>query len=213
MSVVEVRQLRVDRPLTDGAQLLRPPLMRLPFLVVIVLSACTPQATAPATSPAMKTASSAGIGERAKGAQAALGAVIIQTPTGAQRYAVELAIDPGQRNKGLMFREQLDADAGMLFVFEDMRIQSFWMKNTRIPLDMIFIDDELVIAGIVESAEPLTLTSRKVDKKSRFVLELAGGTSRQRGIAAGQHVTFEGVPAPPFPDPPLPAPPGQKATP
>jgi uncharacterized membrane protein (UPF0127 family) len=124
---------------------------------------------------------------------APLGAVVIEALSGPQRYQVELAITPAERNRGLMFRDRLDEDAGMLFVFEDMRIQSFWMKNTRIPLDMLFIDEDFVIVGIVESTEPLTLTSRRVDKPSRYVLELAGGVSRKRGLAAGQKVMFEGV--------------------
>jgi uncharacterized membrane protein (UPF0127 family) len=165
--------------------------MRSSFLVVVIaVSACSPPAqSGPPPSPSKEGAS------KSEDMQPAHGAVTIETPTGAQRYAVELAIKPLERNKGLMYREHLDDDAGMLFIFEDMRIQSFWMKNTRIPLDMIFIDDDFVIAGIVESAEPLTLTSRKVDKKSRYVLELAGGVSRKRGIARGQKVTFEGVPS------------------
>ena len=159
------------------------------LVVVIALSACTPQAQGGPPEPTPPQAT------EKRDLQPALGAVVIETPTGAQRYTVELAIKPLERNKGLMYREHLDDDAGMLFIFEEMRIQSFWMKNTRIPLDMIFIDEDFVIAGIVESAEPLTLISRKVDKKSRYVLELAGGMSRKRGIAPGQKVTFEGVPS------------------
>ncbi|MBI1949427.1 MAG: DUF192 domain-containing protein [Deltaproteobacteria bacterium] len=93
-----------------------------------------------------------------------------------------------------MFRERLDADAGMLFVFERTKVQSFWMKNTRLPLDMIFIDDDGTIAGIVEDAEPLTTISRRVPKPSRYVLELMAGSARARGLAVGQRVTFEGVP-------------------
>lgn len=171
--------------------------MRWSFLVVtavIAVAACK-GADAPSTGALAGTHADAPSNQAAGDMLPARGAVVIETPTGAQRYTVELAIKPLERNKGLMFREQLDDDAGMLFVFEDMRIQSFWMKNTRIPLDMIFIDDDFVIAGIVESAEPLTLTSRKIDKQSRYVLELAGGVSRKRGVAPGQKVAFEGVPS------------------
>lgn len=125
---------------------------------------------------------------------ASRGAVVIETASGPLRFAVELALTDRERQHGLMFREHLDDDAGMLFIFERQRLQSFWMKNTRIPLDMIFIDAGGEIAGIVEGAEPLTLSARRVDKPSRYVLELNGGAARRLGIAPGQHVRFEGVP-------------------
>ena len=106
-----------------------------------------------------------------------------------------------------MFREHLDDNAGMLFLFERTQLLSFWMKNTHIPLDMIFIDEDLTIAGIVENTEPMTLTSRRIDKPSRFVLELNAGACRRLGVVAGQKVRFDGVPtelfarAPPPPSP------------
>lgn len=121
------------------------------------------------------------------------GGVIIETASGPARFPVELAITEGERQRGLMYRERLDEDAGMLFLFERQRVQSFWMKNTRLPLDMIFIAEDGTIAGIVEGAEPLTLVSRRVQKPSRYVLELIAGSARQRGLAAGQRVSFEGV--------------------
>jgi uncharacterized membrane protein (UPF0127 family) len=105
-------------------------------------------------------------------------------------FKVEVADDEAERRRGLMFREELAEDNGMIFLFDRMRIQSFWMKNTKIPLDMIFIDDQWTIVGIVENAEPLTLTGRKVDKPSRYVLEIGGGLSRRLGIAPGQRVEF-----------------------
>ncbi len=120
--------------------------------------------------------------------------VTIDAKDGPVHFAVELAIKDTERQRGLMFREHLDDDAGMLFIFERQHPQSFWMKNTRIPLDMIFIDEGGTIAGIVEDAEPMTTVSRRVDKPSRYVLEVNGGTTRRRGLAAGQRVHFEGVP-------------------
>jgi uncharacterized protein len=122
------------------------------------------------------------------------GTVVVHAPGGDQTFAVELAITPKERERGLMHREQLADDAGMLFLFEREKVQSFWMKNTRIPLDMVFIAQDGTIAGIVENAEPLTLTSRNVALPSRYVLEVNGGLCRKRGIAAGQRVRFEGVP-------------------
>jgi uncharacterized membrane protein (UPF0127 family) len=140
----------------------------------------SPSATAPSPVPAMP---------------APKGEVTIDTASGPQRFTVELAITDGERQHGLMFREHLDDDAGMLFLFERQQPLSFWMKNTHIPLDMIFIDESGVVAGIVENADPMTTTSRKVDKPSRYVLEVNGGTSRKLGLTAGERVHFAGVPA------------------
>ncbi len=122
------------------------------------------------------------------------GVVIIEAAAGQVRFPVELALTDAERQRGLMFREHLADDAGMLFIFERARVQSFWMKNTRLPLDMLFIGEDGTIAGIVEGAEPLTLVSRRVQKPSRYVLELMAGSARQRGLSAGQRVVFEGVP-------------------
>jgi uncharacterized membrane protein (UPF0127 family) len=95
-----------------------------------------------------------------------------------------------------MWREHLDADAGMLFVFDQPGEQTFWMKNTLIPLDMIFITADGRILGIVENAEPRTETSRKVEGRSLYVLEIAGGQSARRGIRPGQLIEFQSLPAP-----------------
>lgn len=159
-----------------------------PVLILGLLAACTPPANGapPPAAPKTEVAASEMRPERAT--------VVVEAPDGPKSFTVELAITGPERNKGLMFREQMDDDAGMLFLFEEMKIQSFWMKNTRIPLDMLFIDEDFVIVGIVESAEPMTTSSRKVAKPSRYVLELNGGMTRKLGIAAGQRVRFEGVP-------------------
>ncbi len=121
--------------------------------------------------------------------------VVVLTSAGA-RHAVDVEIartDP-ERRKGLMDRPSLPEDAGMLFIFEESSVQSFWMKNTLIPLDMLFIDDEGRIVGIVESAAPRTLTERTVGKPSRYVLEVNGGWSKAHGVRAGDRVVFENVP-------------------
>lgn len=121
------------------------------------------------------------------------GAAEIGTATGPIRFVVELALTDAERARGLMERTTLADDAGMLFIFPSERVQSFWMKNTLIPLDMIFIDSGGTIVGIVESADPLTLTSRSVGRASRYVLEVNGGLCRRLGISAGMPVRFEGV--------------------
>ncbi len=121
------------------------------------------------------------------------GVVTVATPTGELRFKVEVAVKDNERQRGLMYRDHLDDDAGMVFIFEREEALRFWMKNTWIPLDMLFINDDLEIVGIVENAEPLTLAGRGVDEPSRFVLELKGGSAAARGIVAGQRIGFEGI--------------------
>ena len=109
-------------------------------------------------------------------------------------FRVELARTPAEREQGLMYRDRMAADAGMLFLFERPSPLTFWMKNTFIPLDMIFIGSDRRIVGIVENAEPRTLTSRHVDGLVQYVLEINGGLSAKLGIRAGAAVDFNGVP-------------------
>src|SRR4029077_18364685 len=92
-------------------------------------------------------------------------------------FSVELALTPAEQNRGLMFRQALGAGQGMLFVFDQQSVHTFWMKNTLIPLDMLFIDKDRHIVGIVENAEPQTETGRSVGKPSQYVLEIGGGLS------------------------------------
>jgi hypothetical protein len=121
----------------------------------------------------------------------------VLVPSGVVPFEVEVARDDETRARGLMNRDHLDANKGMLFVFDQMERLSFWMKNTLIPLDMIFIDDTGVVVGVVANAEPLTETSRRVDAKSQYVLEVQGGMAEKRGITPGVRVRFEGVPGHP----------------
>jgi uncharacterized membrane protein (UPF0127 family) len=92
-----------------------------------------------------------------------------------------------------MYRAHLAPDTGMLFLFDRESVQTFWMKNTLIPLDMIFISADHKIAGIVYDAEPQTLSVRSVVDPSQYVLEIGGGLSAQLGLRAGAAVTFHGV--------------------
>lgn len=129
-------------------------------------------------------------------------AIAIPVQDGEVLFRVELATTPSERARGLMYREHLNADDGMLFLFDRMQQQSFWMKNTLIPLDMIFIDERGAIVGIVENAEPLSTTSRSVRAPSKYVLELNGGTCRKLGIQVGALTRFVDVPGHPQPDAP-----------
>ena len=122
--------------------------------------------------------------------------VVVHTGARTVPFRVEVAITPEEHARGLMYRSHLDADAGMLFVFEEPAVQRFWMKNTLIPQDMIFITPELRIAGIVANAAPETETERMVPARSLYVLEIGGGLSARLGIHAGELVEMHGVPQP-----------------
>ena len=113
------------------------------------------------------------------------------------RIQVELARSTDEIRDGLMYREQMDDDKGMLFLMPAERVQSFWMKNTFIPLDMIFIRSDLSVAGVVRNAAPKTLTSRTVGVPSRYVLEVNAGWCDKHGVKTGSVATFSNVPAPP----------------
>lgn len=112
-------------------------------------------------------------------------------------FTIEIADTPKAREVGLMFRKELPDNAGMLFIFEAQDDHHFWMKNTYLPLDMIFIDETMTVVGIVHRAAPETLTSRGVGKPSRYVLEINGGLAKREGIIEGAKVTFKGFAPPP----------------
>ena len=112
---------------------------------------------------------------------------------GVHRVDVEVAATPETRTRGLMWRKELPAGQGMLFIFPDEDVQSFWMRNTLISLDMLFINSEGRIVGIVERAEPRTLTSRSVGVPGRYVLEVPGGWCQSQGITRGGTVEFQGL--------------------
>lgn len=107
---------------------------------------------------------------------------------------VEIARTPAQRARGLMFRRSLDADAGMLFVYPYPRLRTFWMRNTYVSLDMIFVGRDRLVAGVVERAEPRTEEPREIDAPAQYVVEVNAGFARAHGIFAGVPVTFEDVP-------------------
>lgn len=110
---------------------------------------------------------------------------------------VEVASTPDTRQRGLMFRERLAPSAGMLFVFDEEAVQSFWMKNTRIPLDMLFIGGDGRVRGCVERAEPYTETPRSVPAPVRYVLEVNAGFCARHAVRPGDQVVIRGVPGVP----------------
>ncbi|MFO0581612.1 MAG: DUF192 domain-containing protein [Anaeromyxobacter sp.] len=121
--------------------------------------------------------------------------VVVETAAGARHpVRVEVARTDPERARGLMHREKLDDDAGMLFLFSESEEHAFWMKNTLIPLDMLFIAEDGAVVGIVERATPQTTSLRTVGLPSRFVLEVNGGWCAARGVKKGDRVRFENVP-------------------
>lgn len=106
---------------------------------------------------------------------------------------IEVARSEEERRRGLMFRKHLDENAGMLFLFERTQPLTFWMHNTYVPLDMIFIESSMRVLGVVENAEPLTDTGRSVPGDSQYVLEVNAGFSRRHGLVQGTAVRFQGV--------------------
>ncbi len=112
----------------------------------------------------------------------------IQTANAELTFKVEIANTPDSRATGLMHRNSLSADAGMLFDFTNSAPVAMWMKNTLIPLDMLFIRADGLIANIAERTVPGSLTPVESDGAVRGVLELNGGTSARLGIKAGDKV-------------------------
>lgn len=112
--------------------------------------------------------------------------------SGTPRVEAELAITPHDIQKGLMYRRAMGDNQGMLFRLDERREHTFWMHNTCIPLDMLFVDDDGLVVGIVESAAPLTDSVRTVGCPSSYVLEVNAGWCRRHGVRAGQRL---GLPA------------------
>lgn len=107
----------------------------------------------------------------------------------APQVNVELATNPEARARGLMFRRQMSDDAGMLFDMPNPpQVQSFWMRNTCISLDMLFIEEDGFIAGILRNVPTMNEESRSIPCPVRYVLELNAGWTQKHGVKAGQMV-------------------------
>lgn len=106
----------------------------------------------------------------------------------AHRFTVELAASEAEQEQGLMYRQSLAPDAGMIFPFDQPRVANFWMKNTYIPLDMIFIRKNGSIARIAANAVPTTLDVVSSNEPVTAVLEIAGGRAAELGLSSGDVV-------------------------
>ena len=158
-----------------GAILSRPILAA--FLAIGLALAITPPGTARA-----QAATAA--------AEAALPTLDIVTSAGRRRFTVEVMQNDEQRARGLMYRRYLPADRGMLFDFKREEPIQMWMKNTYIPLDMIFIDRKGTIVSIAENTEPLSERIIPSNGKVLAVLEVNGGTAQRLGIKRGDKVEY-----------------------
>jgi hypothetical protein len=113
----------------------------------------------------------------------------IVTRTGVHAFSVELATNTAERAVGLMFRKELPEGRGMLFDFHDDQPVQFWMHNTYIPLDMIFIARDGRVVRVAQDAKPMSDDLIPSGRPVRGVLEVIAGTARKFGIAAGDRVT------------------------
>jgi uncharacterized membrane protein (UPF0127 family) len=111
----------------------------------------------------------------------------------APRLEVELMLTEANQERGLMYRQRLADDHGMLFAWSAPSVHTFWMHNTCIPLDMLFIDERGQVAGIVENAPTMDDGARSVPCPVPFVLEVNAGWSRRYGVVPGQRVDIQGL--------------------
>lgn len=113
---------------------------------------------------------------------------------------VEVAATGPLRQRGMMWRTELAEGKGMLFLFNADQLHSFWMQNTLIPLDIIFLAADGTVVGVVENAQPRTTTSRSIGSPSRNVLEVPGGWSRKISLKMGSKAELVGTGAIPIED-------------
>ena len=109
---------------------------------------------------------------------------------------VEEALTPKQRVQGLMYRDQLAIGTGMWFVFEDDKERSFWMRNTRIPLDIIYVASTGKIVRIIQRTVPYSERGLPSGAPARYVLEVNGGEAAKLGLVTGGFVHTCGTPGP-----------------
>ena len=149
------------------------------FLALLPLAAC---------------ASPAPVGEQPSVAPSGLTQVplTIRTAKGPRRFTVEVAATPAQQATGLMFRREMVADHGMIFPFPEPRVASFWMKDTYLPLDLVFIRADGTIESVGDGV-PLDETPVGSGEEVTSVLELNGGTAERLGIAPGDRVESQAL--------------------
>lgn len=119
------------------------------------------------------------------------GRLVFALPGGERAWHVEIQNDRFESARGMMCRTSMAPGWGMLFFMSETRPHRFWMKNTLIPLDMVFIGEDWKVAGVVSHAQPQTLDGRGVSAPSRYVLELPAGEALRAGIIGGIQARYE----------------------
>ncbi len=122
---------------------------------------------------------------------------VFSTPSGPKRVLLELATTETERNRGLMFRSSLDEGRGMLFVFEEPGQPAFWMKNTYLSLDILFLSTEGIVVDLFERLSPCPMEPcprYAPHSPSRYVLEVAGGFVAHHAVRKGDRIRLENMP-------------------
>jgi len=122
---------------------------------------------------------------------------VFSTPTGQKRILLELARTDEERARGLMFRSRMDEDRGMLFVFDEIGRPSFWMKNTYLSLDILFLSPEGTVVDLFEGLSPCPMDPCPLyapRAPARYVLEVVGGFASRHAVRKGDRVLLENVP-------------------
>jgi uncharacterized membrane protein (UPF0127 family) len=122
-----------------------------------------------------------------------LEALQLSTGKGIYKFQVEIADNETEREYGLMCRKALAADRGMLFLFDQADYQAFWMRNTLIPLDIVYIGSDGRVVSIVRNARPLDESPLPSGGKAQFTLELAAGRAEQIGLLPGDKVIHRAI--------------------
>ncbi len=121
-----------------------------------------------------------------------LGKITFVDAPGSPQVEVELARDEPSRERGLMYRTSMPESRGMLFSWQDERVRNFWMRNTCIPLDLLYVTKDGVIAGILEQVPTLNEAPRGIKCPVAHVLELNAGWARAHGVAPGMKLKIDG---------------------
>ncbi|WP_181704108.1 DUF192 domain-containing protein [Chthonobacter albigriseus] len=160
--------------------------MRTPVLTALLLAAALAGAAATFTWTAPGTAQEAAVLRTE---------LVVETAAGPHTFSVELAATPAERAKGLMDRHEMAPGHGMLFDMGSNAPATFWMKNTYLPLDIIFIREDGTVANIAHRTTPLSEALVPSEGNVRFVLELNGGTAERIGLKPGDRVVHPRIAA------------------
>lgn len=164
------------------------PILALAILVLTIAApttaACSPQPAAEATPAAAATPAT----HPASGLRVI--PLTVATPRGDHSFRVEVAASQAEQARGLMFRTELGPDEGMIFPRDPPDIASFWMKNTPLPLDIIFIGADRRIINIAARTTPYSLSSVTATGLTAAVLEIPGGRAAELGIVPGARVSW-----------------------